>query len=140
MLRARASEVRGPVATIVDTFRGNFRDLAADQLQTRLCGESLLDEAGKGVPVDGERLSGRDGRGIGRRHDQGIHPPHLLLEEADGIVQGVGAERIAADELGKKRRFVGGREAVGLHLAEPHPVIRAGGAARPPRSRPARRR
>ena len=79
------------------------------------------DETGKCVPVDGEGLPGGNRCGVRRRHDQRIHPSQLLFKEADGVIQSVRSEGIAADELGEKRRFVGGREPGRLHLTEPDP-------------------
>jgi len=105
-----------------DSFRGDFRDLAADQLQPGLCAEFFFNEDGEGVPVNGERLSGRDGRGVSRGKDQGIEAPHLLLQESNGVFQCARTERVAADELGEARGFVGRRKTFGFHLAKPHTI------------------
>ena len=62
---------------------------------------------------------------VGRAHDQRAEPPHLLLQEADGVIELVAAEGIGADELG---------EPIGLvdrgRLHRPHLVEHDGDAAR----------
>ena len=91
---------------IVTPSVGNRCDLAAPDLQTRLSGQALFDAVGEGVSVHGQGLAGRNRRGIGRRHDQGIQPPHLFLEEPDGVVRRIGTQGIAAHQFSQQRRFV----------------------------------
>ncbi len=38
---------------------------------------------------------------LGRVHDERVEPAHFFFEEADGIVELVAAERVAADQLGQ---------------------------------------
>ena len=64
------------------------------------------------MAIDGQRGAGRHARGIGRPHHDRAEPAHLLFDQPDGVVDLVGAERIAADQLG---------QSVGLmHGGRPH--------------------
>ena len=52
------------------------------------------------------------------RMHQRAEPPHLLLEQADGVVELVAAERIAADQLGERVGLVHGGRPHRPHLVE----------------------
>ena len=52
------------------------------------------------IAVDGQRRAGRDARRLRRPHDQRAEPAHLLLEEADRVIELVAAERVAAHQFG----------------------------------------
>ena len=70
------------------------------------------DALGELLAIDGQRGAGRHAHAIGDAHDQRAEPPHLLFEQADGVVELVAAEGIAADELGEPIGLVhGGRRA-----------------------------
>jgi hypothetical protein len=58
---------------------------------------------------------------VGRAHDQRAGAPHLLVQEADGVVGGVvGAEGIGADELGQPVGLVRLGAAYAPHLVQHH--------------------
>ena len=66
----------------------------------------------KRMAIDGQRGARRHARRIGRAHDDRAEPAHLFFDQPDGVIDLVGAERIAADELG---------QSVGLmHGGRPH--------------------
>ena len=61
-----------------------------------------LDRGGEAVAVDRERAARRQLVRVGGAHDQRAAAPHLLVQQADGVVLGiVGAERVGADQLGQ---------------------------------------
>ena len=67
-------------------------------------------DLGEALAIHGERRAGRHAARFRRAHDQRTEPPHLLLQEADGVIELVAAERVAADELGEAVGLVhGGR-------------------------------
>ena len=51
------------------------------------------------LAIHGERRAGRHARDLGCVHHERVEPPHFIFQQADGIVEFVAAERIAADEL-----------------------------------------
>ena len=53
------------------------------------------------VAIHRQRRAGRHPRLVRRPHHERAEPPHLLLEQADRVVELVAAERVAADELGE---------------------------------------
>ena len=99
----RLSEVSGPVAMISGYIAGlgNAQDLFARDGNERMRVHGLRDRTREAFAVDGERRAGRHPVGIGRPHDERAEPPHLLLEEADGVIELVTAQRIGANELGE---------------------------------------
>ncbi len=105
---ASAGEVSGPVATMTLSHSAGGRPAISPRaiLDQRMVRERRGHGLREAVAVDGERASRRHLVGVGGTHHQRAEPPHLLVEQADGIVLAViGAERVRADELG---------EAVGL--------------------------
>ena len=64
-------------------------------------------------------FSGRDGRGVSRRKDQGIEPPHLLLQESDGVFSAPERSELLQTSSGEVRDLWAG-EKFGFHLAKPH--------------------
>ena len=80
---------------------------------------------GKALAIDGERRAGRHAAGFGRPHHERAEAPHLLLQQADGVVELVAAKRVAAHEFGEPIGLVdGGRP------RRPHLVQSDGHAAR----------
>ena len=90
--------------------------------------------------IDGERRAGRHAVRIGRAHDERAEPPHLLLEQADGVIELVAAQRVGADQLGELIGLVDGRGAYRPHLVQDDAARRATRPARRPRSRRDRHR
>ena len=101
---ASAGEVRGPVATITLSHSAGGRPATSSRLSSTSgwASSGCLHGGGEAVAVDGERAAGRQLVGVGRAHDQRARAPHLLVQQADGIVGGiVGAEGVGADQLGQ---------------------------------------
>ncbi len=80
------------------------------------------DFSGEPFAINCKRRTCGNAVAVGRAHDQRTEGPHLLVEQADGIVLGVvGAEAVGADHLGKavglmRRSGV----AATAHFAEPN--------------------
>ena len=72
--------------------------------------------AGKPFPVYRQRVTGGHLVVIRAAHDQRIHAPHLLLQEADGAGQAAAAETVGTHQLREILRMVGRRLAVRLHF------------------------
>ena len=70
------------------------------------------------LAIDGERRAGRHADAVGDAHDERSEAAHLFLEQADGVVELVAAERIAADELREMIGLVHGRRPCGAHFVE----------------------
>ena len=68
--------------------------------------DGLRHRAREQLAVDGQRSPCRHSRDIGGVHDERVEPAHFLFEQADGIVEFVAAERIAADQLREPIRLV----------------------------------
>ena len=71
-------------------------------------GERLRDDLGEALAIDGERGAGRHAARLGGAHHQRAEPPHLLLQQADGVIELVAAEGVAADQLGEPVGLVDG--------------------------------
>ena len=58
---------------------------------------------GKAFAIDGERAAGGKLVAVGRGENERACAAHLLMQEANGVARPiVGAERVGADELGKR--------------------------------------
>ena len=77
-------------------------------------------------PVHRQGLARRHPGGQGCGHNQGIKPPHLLLEQPHGGLAALSPQRVAAHQLPQKRRLVRRRKFPGLHLIETDPDPPAG--------------
>ena len=77
------------------------------------------------LAVDRQRTAGRNAGLVADSHHQRPEPAHLLLEQSHRVLQGVAAERIAADQLREPIRLVDRGRADRAHL-----VQRNGHAAR----------
>ena len=55
---------------------------------------------------------------VGDADDEGVHPPHLFLQQAGGLVESVAAEAVGADELGEVVGLVDGGPPDRPHLEE----------------------
>ena len=104
---------------------GNGLDFSADNRDERMRAERVGDGLREQLPVDGQRGSGGHAARFGRAHDERAEAPHLLFQQADGVVEFVAAERVAADELSEAVRPVHGRG-----MGRPHFVERDGNALR----------
>ena len=102
--------------------RGDFFTHDADE---RVAANRFRDDVGKLLAIDGQRRAGGHTARFGGAHDDRSKAPHFLLQETDGVIEFVAAERIAADELGEPVGLVNGSGA-----QRPHLVQRNGHAAR----------
>ena len=80
--------------------------------------ERLRDEVGEPLAIDRERGAGRHAARLGGAHDERPEPPHFLLEQADGVIELVAAEGVAADQLGEPIGLVHGRRTHRPHLVQ----------------------
>ena len=97
-----------------------------DDFDKRLGCKDPGDIGGELPPVHRQGLARRHPGSKGCGHNQGIKPPHLLLEQTHGALAAVGPQRVAAHQLPQERRLVGRRELLGLHLIETDPDAPAG--------------
>ncbi len=70
------------------------------------------------LAVDGQRRAGRHAALFGGAHDERSEPPHFFFQEADGVIELVAAEGVAADELGEPVGLVDGGRTDRPHLVE----------------------
>ena len=120
---ASAGEVRGPVATMTlsQSSGGSAATSARRMVIKGSAASAALDRGGEAVPVDGERAARRHAMRVGGAHDERAATPHLLVQQADGVVLGVvRAEGIGADELGEAVGDMRRGAAVRPHLHEHH--------------------
>ena len=120
---ASDGEVRGPVATMTlsQAAGGKPVDLLADDGDQRMARETLRHLVGKAFAVDGERAACGKLVAVGGGKNERACPPHLLMQEADGVARPiVGAERVRADELGERAGLVRFRLPHGAHLVQHH--------------------
>ena len=68
--------------------------------------------------VDGERVAGGDGGGVGCGEEERVGAAHLLLEQPGRGVFGLGLEGVGADELGEVGGLVRFGGAERAHLGE----------------------
>ena len=82
---------------------------------------------GEAVAIDRESGTGRHGGRLGDAQDERSQPAHLLLQEADGGIQGGIAEGVGAHQLGELPGAMRLRRALRPHLDEPHLAAGMGG-------------
>ena len=71
---------------------GDRRDFVAHNRDERMVLQRRRDRRGETFAIHRERGAGRHARLVGSAHDQRPEPPHLLLQETDGVIQLVTAE------------------------------------------------
>ena len=116
-----ASDVSGPVAMITGSRSldsGIAVDLFANDGDQRMRGERLRDRLGEPLAIDRQRRAGRHAARLGGTHHERAEPPHLFFQQADGVVELVAAEGIAADELGEPIGLVHGGRTHRPHLVQ----------------------
>ena len=82
--------------------------------------KTCADLGGKRLAIHSEGGSGGNAALLRGAHDDRAEPAQLLLEQADGVVQLVTAEGVAADQLGEPVGLVDRRRPNGPHLEERH--------------------
>jgi hypothetical protein len=76
------------------------------------------DRLRKALAIDGKCCTSRNSIRIGSPHDQRTETPHFLLQQADGVIELVSAERVRADELAETLSLVHSRWTHGAHLVQ----------------------
>ena len=100
---------------------GDRRDFLANDLDQRVRADGGGDGIGEAPAIDGQRRAGGHARRVGTPHDDRPEPAHLFLEHADGVVEFVAAEAVAADEFGEAIALMDQGRAHGTHLVQAHP-------------------
>ena len=95
---------------------GDRRDLLAHDVDRGRSFEPLGDGAREKVAVDCEGLPCRNTTRFGRLDHERAEPPHLLFEKTVRVRQVIGAQRVAANELGKAIGAMDRRRLVRPHL------------------------
>ena len=70
------------------------------------------------LPVHGHGAARRHARGLRAVHDERAHAPHLLLEQADRVLEPVRPQGVGADQLRKAGHVVRRGELLRLHLVQ----------------------
>src|SRR5271154_4074889 len=94
------------------------RDFLAAKVDRGFGLDDAADLGGEQVAIDGERVARGNPGSCGDLQKQRSQTPELFFKEPRGAVFLLGFERIAAHELGKRRRLVGGRLARGAHFIQ----------------------
>jgi hypothetical protein len=97
---------------------GNRGHFLAHDGQQRVLRERARDRVGKTLAIHRERGARGYAARLGGAHHEGAEPPHLLFQQADGVIELVAAERIAADELRQPIAPVNGSRPHRTHLVE----------------------
>ena len=105
---------------------GQPRHLAAMQADLGPARHRLAHPLREQCPVDRERASRGHPYRVGDPDDERVHPAHLFLEQAGGLVEGVAAQAVGADELGQAVGLVHRRGLDRAHLVEVHADAAAG--------------
>jgi hypothetical protein len=100
---------------------GNPHHQLVPDIDLRMRPDRLGDLLREGNAIHGQGPPRRHRGLVGSVQDQRAEKPHLLLQEADGTGDDVGAQGIAAHQLGELGDPVGRRIVSGLHLVEDHP-------------------
>ena len=100
---------------------GDARHFLAHDPYPRQAGDRLRDPPREQRAIDGQRAARGHAHLVGDADDERAHPPHLFLEEARRLVEGVAAQAVRADELREVARLVHGRGPHGPHLVEVDP-------------------
>ena len=110
--------MRGPVATMVSGSSG-MRRTSRRWILTRGSDStaSVMRRANRPRSTARALPAGTFDR-VGHPHHERAQAPHLLLEEARGLVEGVAAEAVRADELGEVAGLVDRRLPRRAHLEE----------------------
>ena len=109
--RSRCQNHRLPLAR-----RGNRRHLVADDGDERMPRERVGDRLREPLAIDGQRGARRHARLLGGSHHERTEPAHLLFQQADGVIEFVPSEGVAADELSEGVGLVDGGLANRPHL------------------------
>ena len=111
--RAGGQDGDGVVTVFVE--RGHLFTLDGD---ARVLFELLGDATRELDAINGERVAGGDGGGVGCCEEKGVGAAHLLLEQPGCGVFGLRLEGVGADEFGEVSGLVCLRGAERAHLGE----------------------
>ena len=82
--------------------RGQRVDPFADDLDIGMTGQRAGHAARKDVPIHRQGGAGGHLGRLGLRHDDGIEPPHFLMQQPYGIlVRIIGSETVGTDQFGQ---------------------------------------
>ena len=116
------ADVNGPVAMIHTSPRRRRRESPAISPRSMVMRGCACDRGGHAfgelVAIDGQRRARGHAHAIGHAHHERAEPPHLFLQQADGVVELVAAKGIAADQLGEPVGLVDGGRRDGPHLVQ----------------------
>src|SRR5258706_5144215 len=104
--RLRSQRTRRDDHRSVRARLGNLAQFLTDDRDEGMIGERGGDQLGETLTVHGERGTSRHPAGFRDLHHERTETTHFFLEKADGVIELVAAEGIAAHELGKAIRFV----------------------------------
>ena len=99
-----ASDVNGPVATMTGESSLDEGIAVISSRTTVMSGCSAIARvtiSANRVAIDRQRRARRHAARLGGAHHERTEPPHLFLQQADGVIELVAAERVAAHELGE---------------------------------------
>ncbi len=104
--------------------------------------QRLLNLRGEHIAVHRHGRTCRHPGDFARAHDQGIEPPHLVMQQADRVLRVVvGTKAVRTDQFGQRVGLVGRRHvAAAAHFRQADFHAAPAPAARPLRYRRARRR
>ena len=109
-----------------DRVVGDAKDLLPVEVHLGQRLHRLGDPAREEAAIHRQRAPRRDLHLVGDPDDERVHPPHLLLQEAGRLIEGVAAQAVGAHELGEVGGLVDGRPAHRPHLVEVHAHAPAG--------------
>src|SRR5438445_6018205 len=81
-------------------------------------GEQAGERLAERTPIDRQRIPCRDASPVCLFEDGGPEPPELLVQQADGVLGIVRAQRVRANQLGEAIELVRGRTVYGFLLEE----------------------
>ena len=99
---------------------GDFGHQRALDGDVRVVFDLLRHQRGEHVPVHGQRAARGHARRLGTAQNQAAQRLHLRLQQAGGVGQMLGLQRVGAHQLGKALHVVGGGELLRLHLQQAH--------------------
>ena len=100
---------------------GTLRDLGdflLDDGDVGMVSDLLGDHLGKAHTVNGQTAAGFHAGRLGALHDDAAHAAQLFLQQADGVLQPVAAQRVGANQLCEIFGMMGRALLGGTHLVE----------------------
>ena len=101
-------------------FRDGVHHLASGDFNQRFAFQDLRHAEGKRFPIHRQRAARGHACPLGAIENQRIQQGHLRLEQARGVGEMLGLERIGADQFRKAVQRMGGRMLLRLHIHQAH--------------------